>query len=302
MITIKRSKKTHPDKFGWGDPNAQDCFLHPGSQKANPYHHGSGDERGGEFTTRDDTSILFEAAPDPNDKELTRRWETLTVEEKEEVSRDLVRDIIPDAMRELGTTGTLESQFGGYEGYTNPSFALTVDDEHAFDAAKLLGYALGQDSMAVLSDHPLAGLDKVGVVAVNLPQADMNLQALSDHYANLSQMVDSEGNMLVGGFTASGDTMKILNFTDVSDRKLAGMVDKQLGGKYNVWTDKVYSTLVEKKDYLNAGDQETGEQASAWRQSASRLRQIASQAINGELKRRGKAAVQKAVRFFVRRK
>jgi hypothetical protein len=300
--TIKlKQRQMHRDKFGWGDPHAQDCFLNPGAKKANPYHHGAGDDRGGEFTTRDDSSILFEAAPDPNDKELTRRWETLTVEEKEQVSRDVVHDIIPDAMRELDTNGTLEQQFGGYEGYTNPSFALTVDDQKALDAAKLLGYALSQDSMAVISDHPLKGLDKVGVVAVNLPPADMNLKALSDHYANLAQLTDAEGNMLVGGFTASGDTMKILNFTGLSDRKLAGMVDKQLEGKYNVYTDKLYSTLVEKKDYLDAGNQEAGGQASAWRESADRLRQTASQAINGELKRRGKAAAKKVMRLLRRK-
>jgi hypothetical protein len=56
--------------------------MHPGAQKANPYHHGAGDEQGGQFTTRDDSTLYFEAAPDPNDKELTQRWETLTAERK----------------------------------------------------------------------------------------------------------------------------------------------------------------------------------------------------------------------------
>jgi hypothetical protein len=302
-IRIKDKSKPfqHPEKFGWGDPHAADCFLNPGAQKANPYHHGAGDERGGEFTTQDDSTILFEAAPDPNNKELTQRWETLTAEEKVQVSNAVVKDIMPDALKELQTAGVLENQFGGYEGYTNPCYALTVDDEHAIPAAKMLGYALSQDSMAVVSDHAITGLDKLGAVVVNLPQAEMNLKALATHYENLAQLTDDSGNMLVGGFNAHDGKMMILNFTDKTDAQLASLVDKQMGGKYNVYTDKLYSTLVEKKDYLSAGNQEAqGRGAAAWRESADRLRQSASQAINGELRRRGKAAVQ-AVKHFIKR-
>jgi hypothetical protein len=279
--------------------------MHPGAQKANPYHHGAGDEQGGQFTTRDDSTLYFEAAPDPNDKELTQRWETLTPEEKQIVSNALVKDVTPVVLKELGVGGALEQVVGGYAGYTNPAYALQMDDEHVFDAAKLLGYSLGQDSMAIVSSHPLDGLDKVGVVAVTLPPADMNIKALQAHYENLGQLRDDNGEMLVSGFTADNGSMKILNFSSKSDAELAALVDKQLGGKYNVETASAYSTLVEKKDYLSAGNQATeGRTPSVWRQAADRIRQAASQAVNGELKRRGKAAAQraeKAVKRIIKR-
>jgi hydroxypyruvate isomerase len=99
--------------------------------------------------------------------------------------------------------------------------------------------------------------------------------------------------------------MKILNFSSKSDAELAALVDKQLGRKYNVETASAYSTLVEKKDYLSAGNQATeGRTASVWKQSADRIRQAASQAIDGELKRRGKAAAQragKAIRYAIKK-
>lgn len=285
-------------RFGWGDPSAADAFLRA-AQKANPYHRPGGDEKGGEFTDRDSASVLFEAAPDPNDKELTRRWETLTVEEKEEVSRNIVKHLTPAVLAELKTAGELESQFGGYDDYTNPSFALKVDDAHVFDVARLMGYALSQDSMAVVSSHPIKGLDKVGVVVINLPQADMNLNALAGHYQTLRQLTTDSGEPIVTGFNASGGSMKVLNFSGMSDAKFTSLIDKQLGGKYNVYTDRAYSTLV--KDYSSAGNQEAeGGTAAVWRQSADRLRETASRAINGELKRRGKAAVS-GLRYLVRR-
>jgi hypothetical protein len=278
-------------RFGWGDEHAADCFLHPGAQKANPYHHGAGDDRGGQFTTRDDTTLYFEAAPDPNDKELTQRWEHLTAEEKETVSNAVVKDIVPDVLKAVGAGGKLEQVIGGYAGYTNPAFALEMDDEHVMDTAKLMGHALSQDSMAIVSSHPQPGLDQVGVVVVQLPSAEMNMQGLQAHYANLGRLVDGQGNMLVSGFTADNGAMKILNFSGLPDKDLAQLVDKQLGGKYNVWTDTAYSTLVEKKDYFSAGNQEaSGGTPGVRREVADHLRQIASQAINGELRRRGKSA------------
>jgi hypothetical protein len=261
------------------------------SQKFNPYHHGSGDERGGEFTDRDDSTLYFEAAPDPNDKELTRRWETLSAVEKETVSNAVVKDVIPEVLKELGAGGKLDQIIGGYAGYVNPAYSLEMDDEHIMDAAKLLGYSLGQDSMAVVSGHPMEGLDKVGVVTVNLPAAELNMAAVKEHYGNLGKLVDDKGQMLVSGFTVANGSMHILNFSDKTDEELAALVDKQLGSKYTVYTDTAYSTLVEKKDYLSAGNQEaSGGTAAVWRESADRIREAATRAIHGELRRRGKSA------------
>lgn len=297
-IKANRQPFQHPDKFGWGDPHAADMFLHPGAQKANPYHHGSGDERGGQFTTRDDSTLYFEVAPDPNDKELTQRWGTLSTEEKEAVSNAIAKDIVPDVLKEIGTGGKLEEVIGGYAGYTNPAFALEVDDAHAADAAKLLGYGLSQDSVAMVASHPVPGLDEVGVVAVPLPPADMNLKSLQEHYANLGQLVDDKGNMLVSGFTADNGSMKILNFSGKSDAELAALVDKQMGGKYNVYVDKAFSALIEKDQYLASDSKTQGRTTSVWRESADRIREAASRAVNGELRRRGKSAYRKVKAIF----
>jgi hypothetical protein len=71
-----------------------------------------------------------------------------------------------------------------------------MDDEHVFDAAKLLGYSLGQDSMAIVSSHPTRRLGQGRCGVGELPPADMNIKALQAHYENLGQLRDDNGEML----------------------------------------------------------------------------------------------------------
>jgi hypothetical protein len=262
------------------------------SRKFNPNHVASG-EHGGEFTSgaSTGTSVYFEVAPDPNDKDLTSRWNSLSDELKLEISKQVAQDIAPDALKVLDTTGTIEDQVGGYLGATNPSLALEIADaSKSVDAAKLLGYALRQDSMMVVSANEAAGLDKVGAVVVHLPAGEQDIGSLSKMYDKLYHIVGDDGSPLVGGFTASHGRMAILNFSDTPDAKLAELVDKQLGGKYSVHTDEVHSAFVDNKDYLDASHSEAGGRAATvWRESADRLRTEAAHALEKRLAKRNKA-------------
>lgn len=254
----------------------------------NPNHVPDGPD-GGQFTSGEGgsssdggTSVSFEVAPDPNNKPLTKQWNKLSDANKLLISRQVAADIIPGAMKALGTTGTLVDQIGGYLGATNPSLSLEIDSAHAVDAAKLLGYALSQDSMMVVSAKAAPGLDKVGVVAVNLPEGQRDIASLTKIHDTLYALKDSSGEPVVTGFSSSHGRMDILNYSSVSDKELAGMVDKALGGKYEVQHTTGYSSFVEKKDYLNASS--TVEGASAvWGKSASDLRDAASKAVEAHL-------------------
>lgn len=65
---------------------------------------------------------------------------------------------MPKALALAGTTGTVSEQIGGYLGATNPSLALRVaDPDRALDVARILGHALSQDGMMVVSVARAAG-------------------------------------------------------------------------------------------------------------------------------------------------
>ena len=302
-IVVRVKAKTEKDvsRFGWGDDHAADCFLAPVTHKGdrfivrvkfNPNHAPAGGSDGGQFTSGDgggSSSVLFEVAPDPHDTALTERWNSLSDAEKMAVSKDVAKDILPAVLKAAGTKGDIIELVGGYMGATNPSLSVEVTNpDKAVGFAALLGHALSQDSMIVLSGKPTAGLDEIGAVVVKLPTGERDIGSLTKMYDNLYQIKDSKGESLVGGFNAINGRMEILNFSDTNTGKLAQMVDKQLGGKYEVSQAKAYSSFLDKKDYANAGSG-MGRNSSVWGKNSSSLRDQAVQAIQTELGRRGKA-------------
>ena len=174
-------------------------------------------------------------------------------------------------------------------GATNPSLSVEVaNPDKAVQFAALLGHALSQDSMIVLSNKATAGLEKTGAVVVKLPEGERDIGSLTKMYDNLYQIKDSSGEHLVGGFNAINGRMEILNFSGTDTGKLANLVDKQLGGKYDVIKSHAYTSFLDKKDYENAGTG-MGRGASVWGKNSGNLRDQASQAIQTELGKRKKA-------------
>jgi hypothetical protein len=259
-----------------------------------------GSKTGGRFTSnpaaampveaKETTSVMFEVAPDPNDVELTEAWNRLSEAEKLEINRDIAEAMVPEVLKAVGADGRFEEQVGGYMGATNPSLALETDPSAAVSAAKLLGHTLAQDSMMVVSAAKAPGLDEVGIVGISIPQGERSQAALTKLYDRLYKLQDSNGDPLVGGFTASHGRMNILNFSGVPDAELAVLVDKQLGGRYSVQHTKAYAAFIDKKDYGYASGRVEGSPAVR-REVADRLRRQATEAIQARLPGRKKADV-----------
>jgi len=199
-------------------------------------------------------NILFEVAPDPNDKALTARWDALPLSERSRISLRVANEIVPEVLKEFSITGEVQPSLGGYNGATNPSLALvTPKSALTSQLSKALGYILAQDSVAVVSEHPFAGSDRLSAVTIELPEGagEAQVEAL---YDQLWQLVDDNGNHLVGGYSVMDDQMVILNFSGVDDAQFAQMIDTTLQGEYRVNLDQVHSTLIEKEEYGYGGN------------------------------------------------
>src|SRR5690606_18773608 len=156
----------------------------------------------------------------------------LPVEEQRAISKEVAAVIVPQVLTELGTGGTTEVRIGGYLGATNPSLSLRLERaETSLAAARLLGYALAQDAMMVVSDRPVLGTTPVGTVAIELPEGygAAEIAALYDRLWTLER----DGERLVGGHTTADGQMVILNFNDgLTTEDLGRMVDEHLGGEF----------------------------------------------------------------------
>lgn len=216
------------------------------------------------------TKVMFEVAPDPNDAALTAEWNALTPEERLALSQQVAANIVPQVLKELGTGGDFVMQLGGYMGATNPSMTLRLErPELALTAARLLGYALSQDSMMVVSENQIVGTDEVGAVTIELPEGygETEISALYDRLYEL----EYGGEKLVGGHTTADGQMVILNYSPLSTEELGQMIDRHLGGAFEVSGNTVYSAFPTKEDY-GYGIQDEPEGDTAARQSPAQRR------------------------------
>lgn len=236
--------------------------------------------------------VLFEVAPDPNNKELTDRWNALPSSVKFDVSQKVADKMIPQMLRAVGAKGEMKPQLGGYLGETNPSFSIAMSDRSSpaqiERAAKVAGYMLSQDSMMVVSPKKIEGADPVGVITINLPK-DSSPEFVSDIYKKLYEI---ENGVLQGHTTVDGK-MAIIDFSGRT-KELGELVDQKLEGKYPVDTDSAYASFIDKKEYGYGSDtSSTGEAAtpgSPLRDTANRLRTEASAALESELGSAGLSA------------
>ncbi len=230
--------------------------------------------------------VLFEVAPDPNDKFLAGRWNSLPNQEREAVSREVSQAILPRVFKAAGVRAEVRDQYGGYLDDSNPSFAAVVDAgipaERLLAVAKLTGFALAQDSMMVVSEREFAGGDKVGAITVKLPEG-LSLADTHAVYKTLRTIDDG----VIQGHTTVGGEMLILDFGGDTGA-LAEKVDAALGGKYTVALGTAYAAFINKGEYDYADSSRIAELADGGK-DASDLRAEAGRLIDEGLKRRGKS-------------
>lgn len=227
--------------------------------------------------------IMFEVAPDPNDAAQVARWDSLTDQQKFEVSRVVASEVVPKVLREFSTTGDFVINVGGYEGKTNPSMSLNISrPELAVQIAKALGFVMRQDSMMVVSETPSKDTEEVGMVQIRLPEG-FGLKEIDALHQKLWEL-KQDGKNLVGGFTVQDNVMIILNYSGVENATLGGIIQQHIGEGFDVDVGEVYSAFPQKEEY-DYGTDSTKEGGSATglesveARTLNRIRSEASQRV-----------------------
>ena len=236
--------------------------------------------------------LIFEVAPDPNNKALTAKWRALPNQSRINISEKIGNIIIKNALNTFGLKGYVDTQVGSYLDDTNPSFALYLDSGDAVAMTKFLGHALSQDSMMVLSPKPAKGLDKTGAVRINI--GNMSSSGVDNIYQQLRE-IEVDGEKPVGGQSYMNGHMVVLNYSNVPTDQLASLINKKLDKSYEVITEDVYTAFPEKKDYDYAdSSSDPRGNAGVLRQASRNLRTEATRLLQKELREFKPAAADKA--------
>jgi hypothetical protein len=225
--------------------------------------------------------VIFEVAPDPNNKALTAKWKSLSNEERIEISDKIGNKIIKTALDKFGLKGYVDTQVGSYLDDTNPSFALYLESGDSVAMANFLGYALSQDSMMVVSPKPAKGLDKTGSVRIKV--GDLEARDVDKIYQKLRE-IEVDGEKPVGGQSYMNGHMVVLNYSNVPTKELAVLINNKLGKDFEVITEDVYTAFPEKKDY-NYDDPSSDPRGNAGvlRQASRDTRSEAARLLQKEL-------------------
>lgn len=157
------------------------------------------------------STVAFEVAPNPEDKELTAKWNALPAAEQEAISQDLAQKYAQQVLALFGqklAPGGLVQQVGGYLEDTNTSFSVPIQDPaQAEEIAKVLGFVLRQHSMAAMSAEPFPGSVPMGAVVV-ADVSDANAKRVYDELRAAIRATD--GSPLINGHTTAQGKMIIL--------------------------------------------------------------------------------------------
>ena len=229
--------------------------------------------------------VVFEVAPDPNNKALTRDWNQLSPEEKQQYSEDIAKEIAPKVLAKYGaeTEKGIETQIGGYMGDTNPSLSVTVKNPgDIIKIAKDLGYILNQDSMTVISESQIEGTEPTSAITVELPENLRTQEALTDLYNSLYKIRDRSGNPAVTGHSTVDGKMVILNYSTFSGSELAEQIGLLVPGS-KITTSEVYSAWPERKDYGYAETEQDATEDNVYDEGINNLRAEAARLLEGKL-------------------
>ena len=193
--------------------------------------------------------ILFEVAPNPNDKELSAKWNIMDETARSAVSTQVLNEILPEVLQKVGVHATMRMQYGGYGDDTNPSVSLSLGkgttDEQADRLTRSLGSILQQDSMSRVSEKPFKGSYESGAVFVKVPK-NISYNAVKIMYNKLrSNVLDASGKPLITGHTTDAGMMSILVDKEQSE-SIGRQVSQVLGEEYDVWHDTMNVAWPEK--------------------------------------------------------
>jgi hypothetical protein len=232
--------------------------------------------------------LLFEVAPDPNNVELTGRWNGLNDEDKRQVSEKIAGKIIPKLLKSIGVKGEMTPHEGGYLGETNPGLSILLKDgtdpAAVVRAAKATGIVLEQDSVMVVSTQPFEGGEAGGLITITLPEG----QTAKDVYSRIFP----RNRDALAGHTTVGNVMAIVDMTG-NTSAVAEDLAAFLGDDYPVEEDTGYYAFIGKDEYGQAEELQeapAGQEApgqSPLRAVTDRLRAEAGRLLEAELGQRG---------------
>ncbi|CAB4180599.1 RelA/SpoT [uncultured Caudovirales phage] len=225
--------------------------------------------------------VVFEVAPDPNNKALTEAWNNLDQSTRLKISEGIARKIVRKVLAEFDLEGSFTSQVGSFLEETNPSFALFLESGDAVEVAKFIGFALSQKEMVVISPKETKGTEKLGAITLDVNTQDA--KKIDDIYQKLRN-IRVNGKQPIGGQSTMNGKMIVLNYSDVATEDLARLIDHQLNGDYNVLTGDVYAAFPEKESYNYASpSNDPRGKGGDLRQRSRDLRNEATQQLRDEL-------------------
>jgi Large polyvalent protein associated domain 38/ADP-Ribosyltransferase in polyvalent proteins len=225
--------------------------------------------------------IVFEVAPDPDNKELSDKWNAIDESSRLNISNRIAEQIVDDAFEATNSRGTIEKQIGSYLNNTNPSFAISLKEGNPLEFAKFLGHALSQKSMVVLSSDEGEGLSKTGAIIVSV--GNKSAKEIDEIYQKLRR-IHLYGEQSIGGQSTINGEMIILNYSKADTSMLAKEIDYRLGREYNVEYTDIYAAFPEKEDYNYASFENVGSKEEAnIRSRSNSLRAKASELLQKEI-------------------
>ena len=229
--------------------------------------------------------VMFEVAPDPNNTELTARWDAVPFERKIEISQRVAEKIMPQVFKLAGVRAKMTTQLGGYLEKTSPSFAAivpsTASAQQLMDVARLGGFGLAQDSMMVLDLKPFEGSFPTGLITITLPENMVDQKSVDAVYQDLRQVSPEN----ISGHTTVGQEM-VLAVPSASMDALASKINGVLSSRpesFNLKTVEGHMAFPSKEEYDYGQAGEGTPELLAKRTEARRIREEASAAIEGEL-------------------
>lgn len=228
-------------------------------------------------------TIIFEVAPDPNNAELSDRWNQLSAEQRIRISEQVAKQVVPGVLDVSGASGQVTGQIGSYLNDTNPSFAIRLDGGNPMEVAKALGFVLSQDSMMAISTAPFDG--SFGAVAVRISVGQKTEAEIDAIYQALRGI---EGQPQIQGQTTSDGVMTVLLGEGVDAKAMASAMDEKLGGQYEIVTHTINAAFPEKQEYDYASERSdpAGNEGVA-RQRYRDARAEAGQFLDGAIRRAG---------------
>ena len=229
--------------------------------------------------------VMFEVAPDPNNAELSARWDAVPFERKIEISQRVAEKIMPQVFKLAGVRAKMTTQLGGYLEKTSPSFAAlvpsTASAQQLMDVARLGGFGLAQDSMLVLDSKPFEGSSPTGLITITLPENMVDQKSVDAVYQDLRQVSPEN----ISGHTTVGQEM-VLAVPSASMDDLASKIESVLGNRPETFVLKTGNGQMAfpSKEEYDYGQEGTGSpELLAKRAEARRIREEASAAIEAEL-------------------